>query len=118
MRNRIIAIAVLAAAALPVGAQAQRVIVEDGVTTGFAGPAPGLITEVQRPRFREYIVEERIPSYAVDMPVVVGTVLPDAGITYYDVPQEFGATTFRYTVVNEHSVLVDPRTRRVMQVIE
>lgn len=118
MRNRMIVIAVLAAAALPLSAQAQRVIVEEGVTTGFAGPGAGVITDVQRPRFRAYIVEENIPSYTVDVPIAVGTVLPDAGVTYYDVPQQFGATTYRYTVVNDHSVLVDPRTRRVMQVIE
>lgn len=121
MRNSILAAAVIAAAAVPLGAQAQqRIIVEDGVTTGLAG-APvggGFIAEEQRPRFRQYIIEEQVPSYMVDAPIAVGTVLPDAGVTYYDVPQRFGATTYRYTVVNDHSILVDPRTRRVMQVIE
>ncbi len=121
MRNRLLALAVLAAATLPVSAQAQqRVIVEEGVTTGLAGVpvGGGIIAEPQRPRFRQYIVEEQVPSYTVDAPISVGTVLPEAGVTYYDVPQRFGATTYRYTVVNDRSVLVDPRTRRVMQVIE
>jgi hypothetical protein len=67
---------------------------------------------------RRYIVEEQVPSYSVDQPIAVGTVLPDSGVTYYDVPQEFGPTTYRYTVVNNRSILVDPRSRRVVQVIE
>jgi hypothetical protein len=123
MRSKILALAVIAAAALPLSAQAQqRVIIDNGgVTTGFAGgpPGGGLITEVQRPRFRQYIVEEQLPSFTVDEPIAVGTVLPpEAGVTYYDVPERFGATTYRYTIVNDHSILVDPRSRRVVQVIE
>jgi hypothetical protein len=120
MRNPILAVALLASAtAMPLAAHAQqRIIVEDGVTTGLAGPGVGIIDEDERPRFRRYIVEERVPSYSVDTPLRVGTVLPEAGVTYYDVPQQFGATTYRYTVVNDRPLLVEPRTRRVMQVIE
>lgn len=120
MRSPMLAIAVLASAAvMPLAAHAQqRVIVEEGVTTGLSGPGVGIISENESPRFRRYIVEERVPSYSVDTPVRVGTVLPEAGVTYYDVPQQFGATTYRYTVVNDRPLLVEPRTRRVMQVIE
>ena len=35
------------------------------------------------------------------------SVLPDAGVTYYDVPQRFGATPYRYTVINGATVLVE-----------
>jgi hypothetical protein len=120
MRNPVLAALLLAGAtALPVAAHAQqRIIVEEGVTTGLSGPGVGIIDDDVRPRFRQYIVEERIPSYTVDAPVRVGTVLPEAGVTYYDVPQQFGATTYRYTVVNDRPLLVEPRTRRVMQVID
>ena len=120
MRNPILAVALLASAtAMPLAAHAQqRIIVEEGVTTGLGGPGVGIIGEDERPRFRRYIVEERVPSYSVDTPVRVGTVLPEAGVTYYDVPQQFGATTYRYTVVNDRPLLVEPRTRRVMQVID
>jgi len=120
MRNPILAVALLASAtAMPLTAQAQqRIIVEEGVTTGLGGPSVGFIDEDERPRFRQYIVEERVPSYTVNTPVRVGTVLPEAGVTYYDVPQRFGATSYRYTVVNDRPLLVEPRTRRVMQVIE
>jgi hypothetical protein len=50
--------------------------------------------------------------------VTVGGVLPDAGITYYDVPQTYGSTPYRYTVVNGQTVLVEPRSRRIVQVVE
>ncbi|HEX7789720.1 MAG TPA: DUF1236 domain-containing protein [Afipia sp.] len=120
MRNPILAAALLASAtALPLAAHAQqRIIVEEGVTTGLAGPGVGIISDDERPRFRRYIVEERVPSYSIDTPVRVGSVLPESGVTYYDVPQEYGATSYRYTVVNDRPILVEPRTRRVMQVIE
>jgi hypothetical protein len=72
----------------------------------------------QRPAFREYIVRERVPNYTIPDRVIVGGVLPETGVTYYDVPQTFGATPFRYTVVNGRTVLVEPRTRRIVQVIE
>lgn len=120
MRNPILAAALLASAtALPLAAHAQqRIIVEEGVTTGLAGPGVGIISDDERPRFRRYIVEERVPSYRIDTPLRVGSVLPESGVTYYDVPQEYGATSYRYTVVNDQPILVEPRTRRVMQIIE
>jgi hypothetical protein len=120
MRTPLLAAALLTAAtALPLAAHAQqRIIVEEGATTGLVGPGVGIITEDERPRFRQYIVQERVPSYAVEAPVRVGSVLPEAGVTYYDVPQQYGATSYRYTVVNDRPVLDEPRTRRVMQVID
>jgi len=120
MRTRIFAIAALAAAiGAPIAAQAQT-----SVTVGVA-PGPGVaVTESegiavdQRPAFREYVIRERVPNYTIPDRVVVGGVLPETGVTYYDVPQTFGATPYRYTVVNGTTVLVEPRTRRIVQVIE
>ena len=59
-----------------------------------------------------------MPTYTIPDRVVVGGVLPEAGITYYDVPQTFGATPYRYTVVNGQTVLVEPRSRRIVQVVD
>jgi hypothetical protein len=122
MRNRLLAIAALAGAlGAPLAAQAQTVGVVRGdgyvVDETIAG-GPGVIAVEQRPAFREYIVRERVPTYTVPDRVVVGGTLPDVGVTYYDVPQRFGPTPYRYTVVNGETVLVEPRSRRIVQVID
>ena len=44
--------------------------------------------------------------------------LPESGVTYYDVPAEYHVTGYRYTYVNDHAVLVDPRTHRIVQIID
>jgi hypothetical protein len=62
-------------------------------------------------------VRERVPEYTIPDRVVVGTVLPETGIVTYDVPQSFGATPYRYTVVNGQTILVDPRSRRIVQLV-
>jgi len=43
--------------------------------------------------------------------------LPATGVTYYDVPAEYGVTEYRYTIVNDRTVLVDPRTHTIVQII-
>ena len=120
MRNKLWAIAAISGAmAVPIAAQAQTTI-----TTGTAGGGTVVIGEHegivadQRPAFREYIVQQRVPDYTISERVVVGTVLPETGVTYYDVPQSFGMTPYRYTVVNGQTVLVEPRSRRIVQVVD
>src|SRR5882762_4071199 len=131
MIRRLIGIAALAAAvALPVVAQAQGVPggVERGARDGerAAGPVGAIVGGVvagvvggdERPRFRSYVVEQRRPSYPYREDVRIGAVLPEDGITYYDVPPEYGARDYRYTVVNGRTVLVEPRTRRIVEIVE
>ena len=118
MRNRILAIAAIAAAlGAPIAAQAQRRRPAWSRGTRGRRRCAGIAVE-QRPAFREYIVRERVPTYTIPDRVVVGGVLPEAGITYYDVPQTYGVTPYRYTVVNGQTVLVEPRSRRIVQVVE
>ena len=121
MRNRILAVAAIAGAlGAPIAAQAQS-----EMTTGMRGGSPVIINEDvdgiavdQRPAFHEYIIRERVPNYTIQDRVIVGGVLPETGVTYYDVPQSFGVTPYRYTVVNGRTILVEPRTRRIVQVVE
>jgi hypothetical protein len=136
MRNNLLAIAAIAGLiGAPVAAQAQS-----EMTTGMARGAPVVGAPVvgapvvgapvvvdpdveaidvdQLPAFREYIVRERVPNYAIPERAIVGNVLPETGVTIYDVPQTFGVTPYRYTVVNGRTVLVEPRTRRIVQVVE
>ena len=44
--------------------------------------------------------------------------LPAEGVTYYDVPAEYGASNYRYTVVNGRTVLVEPGSRRIVEIVE
>ncbi|KRE09946.1 hypothetical protein ASE63_05445 [Bosea sp. Root381] len=88
------------------------------VVGGVGGAVVGAIIGDQTPRFQAHVVEQRRPSYTYAEPVTVGTTLPNEGVVYYDVPREYGETSYRYTVVNNRTVLVDPRTGRIVQVIQ
>jgi hypothetical protein len=110
-------------AGLPVAAYAD----EGGGTLGAIVRAPGEaaagiiggLTGTEAPRFHHYVVEENVPSYTwTGHPrVVVGDVLPAEGVTLRPVPREYGVTTYQYTVVDGTPVLVDPTTRRIVEVV-
>jgi len=113
MQIKLMAGAAVLALVLPMAAYAQSsVAVEPGT-----GNVVGVITETNMPRFREYVVREHHPSYRYDREVVVGAELPQAGVTYWEVPREYGPTEYRYTILNDRTVLVDPKTRRIIQII-
>jgi Protein of unknown function (DUF1236) len=122
MQNKILAIAAIAGVmSTPIAAQAQSEMMTTGVARGGAvivdDDADGIAVD-QRPAFHEYIAREHVPTYTIPDRVVVGGVLPETGVEYYDVPQTYGATPYRYTVVNGRTILVEPRTRRIVQVVE
>jgi hypothetical protein len=118
MRNTLFATAAVALAlSAPVAAQTQGTVGVVGGNAVVVEQDGGIIAE-QRPAFREYVVREAVPTFTIPDPIVVGTVLPQSGVTYYDVPQRFGGTPYRYTVVNGATVLVEPRSRRIVQVID
>jgi hypothetical protein len=141
MKNHLLIGAALAgslALALPAGAQTRDQGIPPGVGTGAAtgavggaivggpvgavvggaaGAIVGGLAETTRPQFREYVVERRHTSFDYDGEVAVGRTLPDR-VTYYEVPDRFGQTEYRYTVVNNRTVLVEPRTRRIVQIID
>lgn len=119
------------------GAQAQGLVrgAEEGAAAGRAtggpigeivggaiGAATGTVNGIlgvdTRPRFRSYVVRERRPSYTYGDEVRVGTVLPSDGVTYYEVPAEYGVSGYRYTIVNERPVLVEPGSRRIVEIID
>jgi len=127
----------LALLALPVAAQAQGTVrgmergaaqgdreagpvgaVVGGTVGAVAGTIGGILGVEDRPRFREYVIRERHPSYRYDNDFRVGAMLPESGVIYYDVPAEYHVTGYRYTYVNDHAVLVDPRTHRIVQIID
>ncbi len=76
-----------------------------GATVGMAAepPAP-VITYVER---------ERVPSVAVQEQVVVGQPLA-ASVELHAIPQY---ETYRFAVVNNKRVIVEPQTRKVVKII-
>lgn len=54
------------------------------------------------------------PSVVVEEEIVVGRPLP-RGVELYPVPNY---RQYRYAVVNDHRVIVEPRTRRVLRIID
>lgn len=100
MKKMIISIAtagVLASSA----AVAQTTVIE---TTG-AAPPDEVITYVQR---------ERVPSVRVEGTVATGWTVPGS-VELHAIPRQ---ERYRYTVVNEKRVIVDPSTRKVIRIIE
>jgi hypothetical protein len=123
--------------ALPIMAQAQGTVqgAQEGAAAGDreAGPvgavvggAVGAVTGTiggilgigDRPRFHEYVVQQRHPSYPYSGELRVGAILPPDGPTYYDIPGEYHVRGYRYAYVNDHAVLVDPRSRQIVQIID
>ncbi len=138
MQKKFAIAVVTALLALPVAAQAQGLVggAERGADRGerAAGPIGGIVGGAigaatgtvggvlgidERPRFREYVVREHHPSYHYDEDLRAGAVLPERGVSYYDVPTEYRVRPgYRYTIVNDRPVLVDPVTRRIVEVLE
>ncbi|MEZ2409236.1 DUF1236 domain-containing protein [Bosea sp. RCC_152_1] len=88
------------------------------VVGGVGGAVVGGIAGDATPRFKTYVRAHEVPSYTYQEDVRVGAVLPETGVTYREVPAEFGAKGYRYTVVNDRTVIVEPKTRKIIQVIE
>jgi hypothetical protein len=128
---------VFATLALPLTAQAQGTVrgAEEGAAVGnrdagpvgaVVGTAVGAVTGTiggilgvdDRPRFHEYVVQQRPTSYRYADELRVGAILPPDGVTYYEIPGEYHVQGYRYAYVNEHAVLVDPRTRQIVQIVE
>lgn len=80
----------------------------------LAGPAFAQLLDIQiGPKEREYILKEG-RSVTYDGPIAVGTVLP-ADVEVYSVPEQ---TTYRYAVVNDRRVIVEPSSRKIIQIVE
>jgi hypothetical protein len=103
MRNKILAVAVV------IGGLSS-------ISPDFAEGEAGLKSE-QLGRFQSFVASQAHPSYAFSGTLVVGAVLPAEGVTYYTVPADYSVPQYRYTVVNNQTVLVDPGTRKVIQIV-
>lgn len=87
----------------PAGAAVGAVV---GATIGAAAEPP--------PEVRTYVLQERRPSVRIEQDVVVGRQLPPS-VTLYEIPS---TDDYEYAVVNDQRVIVEPRTRKVVYIVE
>jgi Protein of unknown function (DUF1236) len=120
----------LMVALLLTGLPAASYAEDNGVvgTAGAIARAPldaaagivGGLTGAEGPRFHHYVVEQNVPSYtwANHSHVVVGDVLPAEGVILRPVPPDYHVTGgYQYTIVDNTPVLVDPGSRRIVEVV-
>lgn len=84
-----------------------------GAVGGTVGAAVGLGLEIPNAVITS-ILGERGPSVTVQERVVVGEPLP-ATVELRTVPSH---TEYRYAIVNDRRVIVEPRTRKVIKIID
>jgi hypothetical protein len=77
-----------------------------------------IIGASQLSAFLTYVERRQMRSASLVERVSVGDVLPQEGVTYYDIPLYFGAGLYRCAVIAGKAAIVDPRTGRVVEVIE
>lgn len=85
----------------PVGAAVGGTV---GAAVGLGLEIPNAVLSGLAPR----------PSVTYERAIVVGQPLPSQ-IEYYEIP---GHTEYRYTVVNNKRYIVEPKTRRVVRIVE
>src|SRR4051812_48869366 len=90
----------------------------------FAGQALAQSVEVeiapeQRTRIKEYVVKEKVAPVRVQERVAVGAVLP-ADVELRTVPSDWGpwGSRYRYVYHDDHVVLVEPSSRKVVRIID
>ncbi|AZO08717.1 MULTISPECIES: DUF1236 domain-containing protein [unclassified Mesorhizobium] len=81
---------------------------------GLAAADEVIITPEQQTVVKEYVHKHPIASVNIlGLELGVGSTVPDT-VELQTVPD----VQYRYAVVNDHTVLIDPGTRRVVQVIQ
>ncbi|MGB9367862.1 MAG: DUF1236 domain-containing protein [Xanthobacteraceae bacterium] len=78
-----------------------------------------VIAPEQRTVIREYMVQHRVPPHRLQSRVTVGATLP-ADVELAPVPETWGPTfrSYRYVYTGDDVVLVDPSSRRVVEIID
>lgn len=75
------------------------------------------ITTEQTGKVRSYVMKEKPQSVKITKEVSVGAELPNE-VELRTLPADVGVSDYSYTVVNGQTVLVEPRTRKVVKIIE
>lgn len=79
---------------------------------GVVGGAVG--SQALPPTSCSYVLQDDVPPVTIQKQVVVGEPLPQR-VTLYPIPQ---TQTYVFANVNQHRVIVNPRTRVVVEVVD
>ena len=77
------------------------------------GATMGAAVEPPPAEVRTYVTRESRPSVTVREEIAVGRPLPKS-VKVYSIPKQ---KKYSYTVVNDQRVIVEPRSRRVIEII-
>lgn len=85
----------------------------------YAQTATVTIAPEQRTKIKEYVVREKVKPITVKERLAVGATLP-ADVELVAVPSDWGpeVRSYRYVYSDNRVVLVDPSSRRVLQIID
>jgi hypothetical protein len=77
------------------------------------------ISPEQRTRIKQYVVKERVKPVTVRERITVGATLP-AEVELRAVPADWGpaVSTYRYVYHDNNVVLVEPSSRRIVEIID
>ena len=100
----------------------KRILLAATAIALLAGPAMAqtvVIAPEQRTVIKEYVVKEKIRPHRLQSRVTVGATLP-ADVELAPVPETWGPAfrSYRYIYTGDDVVLVDPGSRRVIEVID
>jgi hypothetical protein len=114
MKRTLITAAAMLALTAPAFAQSTTV-----TTTAPAAGASVTISPEQRTKIRQYVVEKKVKPVTVKERVAVGATLP-ADVELVAVPSDWGpqVSRYRYVYSDNRVMLVEPASRRVVQVID
>ena len=82
------------------------------------GRTRGVIAADQKSSFLAYVKRRHMRSSTSLERLSVGDVVPDSGVTYYDIPFGYGAASYRCSIIGGDILIVDPNTRRVVEVVK
>jgi len=77
------------------------------------------IGQPEQTRIKEYVVKEKVKPTTIKEKVTVGATLP-TDVELRAVPGDWGANVskYRYVYTDNHVVLVEPSSRRVVHIVE
>lgn len=113
--KRTLLAAIAVASLVTTSALAQTTV----TTTAPGAGATIMIAPEQRTKIKQYVVQEKVKPVVVKERVAVGVTLP-ADVELMTVPSDWGpdVAKYRYVYTDNRVALVEPGSRRVVQIID